>query len=220
MKQPTTSFLTILGVTILSLASAQAWDFSFGYKSVFDANADQYIVGQQTVRKYSEWYNVPPISYWGPSANDAATTLTMHFTFAAPSSRIALTAQLDSANNGFGGYGAASLWGSTDGLNWQLLLNSPTPAAGVFTQVYYNQDVPDSLLGHTAFWLQARMQETGGLTDAPDPSATWSQAQFSRLDPGNPGNIFQLNVMEVPEPATWQLGLGALLALWALRGRR
>jgi MYXO-CTERM domain-containing protein len=112
------------------------------------------------------------------------------------------------------------LWGSKDGASWQLLLDCPAPPSGVLTQLYYNQDVPGLLLGSTSFWLQTRMQETGGLTDAPDPAADWSQAQFSRLNPGNPGNVFQLNVTEVPEPGTWQVGLGGLMALAWLRRRR
>lgn len=210
----------MITAALLSGLQAQAWDFSYGYKNVWDTGADQYIVGQQMVRKYSEWYGTPPMSYWGPSANDAAASLTMHFNFAAPAWEIFLTAQLDSANNGYGAYGSCSLWASTDGTSWQMLLDNPVPAPGNFVQLYYNQDVPAALLGGTSLWLQARMQETGALTQASDPAATWAQAQFSRLDPANPGNVFQINVMEVPEPGAWQLGLGALAALLGVRTRQ
>jgi hypothetical protein len=212
--------LATIALSFLSNIPVQGWDFTYGYKNVWDANATQYVVGQQTVRKYSEWYGTPPMSYWGPSANDVATSLTLHFSFLAPTSEISLTAQLDSANNGYGAWGSCSLWGSKDGTTWQLLLDNPTPAPGNFVQLYYNQDVPGALLGSTSFWLQARMQETGALNQAPDPSATWAQAQFSRLDPANPGNVFQLNVMEVPEPGAYQLGLGALVAVLGWRARR
>jgi serine/threonine protein kinase len=172
----------------------QAWDFSYGFKTIDDAEADRYVVGQRNVRKYSEWQN-PPITYWGPSDNDAPATLTFRFDFAAPASGILLKAQLNSANKNDGSAsGSCSLWGSTNGTSWELLLNDPQPFPGHFFQLYYNQPVPASLLGSASLWLQVRMQETGALP------GVWAQAQFSRLDPAEPGNIFQLNVMERPQP--------------------
>ena len=112
MKTLNLRLFAAMAVAVLSTASAHAWDFSFGYKSVFDTNATRYIVGGQTVRKYTEWQH-PPITYWAPSANDAASTLTMRFDFVAPSSEISLLAELISANNGYA-YGSSSLWGSTN----------------------------------------------------------------------------------------------------------
>jgi len=58
----------------------------------------------------------------------------------------------------------------------------------------------DVLAAARAETTHAREALTGGLTEAPDPRATWAQAQFSRLDPGDPGNIFELKVRERPTP--------------------
>jgi len=62
MKSLLLRTVTVGFAIILGSSPASAWDFSFGYQNVFDANADLYIVGQQNVRKYMEWQS-PPASY-------------------------------------------------------------------------------------------------------------------------------------------------------------
>ncbi len=193
--------------------------FTYNYQTVFDANADTYIVGRQNVAKYSEWQS-PPVTYWGPSANDVAASLTMHFSFAAPTTQISLYATLLSANwqpAGRSDYGYSSIWASTDGASWQLLLDDPTPTgpAPIATAGIYNQNVPNSLLGATDFWLQVRMWTTASLVDPNPAPYNWTDAQFSRYDPNNPptsGNNFLLSVRTVPEPGAFGLGAFAVLA--------
>lgn len=199
---------TAICASALIAATAQAWDFSYDYQTVFDANADQYIVGQQNVRKYSEW-QAPPVTYWGPSANDVPAVLTSRFTFSAPAAEIFLSARLNSSSYlDRGDYGSSSLWASTDGTSWQLLADCPVPTGSrdlIGREVYYNQAVPASLLGATEFWVQVRMQEHGALATAPDPRATWADAQFGRWDGAARG--FQLNATLVPEPSAFALVL-------------
>ena len=205
---------TLIVYCALALMSftARAWDFSYGYQTVYSPNADTYIVDQQNVTKISEWQS-PPITYWGPSGNGVQGVLTSRFDFSAPTTEVFLNASLTSFNwiGGAGsGYGSSSLWGSTDGSSWQLLLDDPTPPNGTGgVAMTYSQDVPASLLGGTSFWLQVRMQEASDYSIAAD-------GQFGRADGSAPGNIFELDAMLAPEPSS--LGLGLLGASMALAG--
>ena len=208
---------TAICASALLTAAAHAWDFSYGYQTVFDANADWYIVGQQNVRKYSEW-QTPPVTYWGPSANDVPAVLTSRFTFSAPTAEIFVSARLNSSSYlDRGDYGASSLWASMDGTSWQLLADCPVPTGSrdlIGRQVYYNEAVPASLLGADEFWIQVRMQEHGALATAPDPRATWADAQFGRWDGAAGG--FQLSATLVPEPSAGALILSACALFYFL----
>src|ERR1035438_4957210 len=135
--------LLAAGIILPCTLSAQG-TFSSSYLTVFDSHASDYIVSADNVQRYSEWQS-PPVTYWGPSANDVLGTLTYEFPFGAPSSQISLTASLASfnfvwgnANGYFGsGTGSSSLWASTDGSSWQLLLDDPTPQNWVDSYLNY-----------------------------------------------------------------------------------
>ena len=81
-------------------AAAGAWDTSYSYQTVFDANAATYIVGQENVRRYMEWQD-PAVTYWGPAANDVTGILTSRFTFSAPTADMALRFRLNSSKSRF-----------------------------------------------------------------------------------------------------------------------
>lgn len=200
MRRTILLFVSLVTFTLPS-AHAAAWDFVYGYQTVFDTNADNYIVGTQKIRKYSEWQD-PPVTYWGPSANDVPASLTSCFTFAAPTWKVHLRAALSAYNYPWrGDYGFSSLWGSTNGSFWQLLLDNPIPASSgepASSAQVYDQDLPTTLLESRSLWLQVRLQEHNALPDAGDPRASWADAQFSRLEPPGSGNVFQVNVMLRP----------------------
>ncbi len=220
----------IHGLVALISATAAVPGFAGGlvytYQTVFDANADTYIVDQQNVKKYSEW-QVQPVTYWGPSANDVNASLTMRFSFSAPTAQASLNAELTAANwinGGRSDYGSSSLWGSTDGVTWQQLAIAEVATGAPFigTNVVYGQNLPGSLLGGTQLWLQVRMFTHDSLVSAyPDPAASWADAQFSRYDPNTPpvpANVFELNVITVPEPSSIALAVLALLGFgWRVK---
>jgi len=208
MKSLLLQTVTVGFAIILESSSASAWDFSFGYQNVFDANADLYIVGQQNVRKYMEWQS-PPATYWGPSANDVQGFLTLRFDFAKPTASAFLLAETMASNYGpRGDYGFCSIWGSKDGTNWQLLQDNPIPSGNpISSDLFYNQLLPGSLLGGNSIWLQVRMQEHNAGPDIQPPTSSFADAQFSRFEQSG-SNLFELDVSLVPEPAA-----SALLAL-------
>lgn len=180
-------------------------DFIYGYKTVLSANADQYVVGIQNVRKYDE--GTPGASYWAPISNDVIGLLTQKFVFSAPTTEIYLYTQLASYNFGGGRNGATSVWGSTDGASWQLLLDNPTPAS-IDSYVYYDQNLPNSLVGTDTLWLQTRFLSHG-----------WTiMAQSTHFGQGNSFNGFQLNANIAPEPSSIALlGISGASLLFARR---
>ncbi len=214
----------IAATCALSSTTARAWDFSYSYTTVNDANALAYVVGQQNVARYNDWTGS---SYWGPTLNDGLATLTSRFTFSGPTAEVFLHARLESYNwtgSGRPDYGFSSLWASTDGSSWQLLLDCPTPSSSTgFFNAVYNQDIPSSLLGSSELWLQARMEQHAAFIFDPSDAAAWTDAQFSRFDgpgvnPPSTGNAFELNATLVPEPTVARLALLATgLLCWRLR---
>jgi hypothetical protein len=224
MKTNTHRLFAILSALALGAGAVRAWDFSYTYQTVNSANAMSYVVGTQNLRTVNDWTGS---TYWGPYGNDVQATVTSKFTFSAATTEIFMHSRIQAYNWG-SHYGFTSLWGSTDGNNWQLILNDPTPSTyGSGGDTVYNQDLPLSFTGSTAFWLQARMQQHGAIINFSDPAAAWTDSQYSRYDgpginPPSTGNIFELDAMVVPEPAAWQFGLAAFGVAWgfAHRNRR
>ncbi|PWU18306.1 MAG: hypothetical protein C5B50_09535 [Verrucomicrobia bacterium] len=225
MKIPVLSTFTFLA--LVGVNSASAWNFTYTYQTVNSANSSNYIVGMQHIQAYNEWTGS---SYWGPNANDVQATITSKFTFSAASTEIFLNTRLQAYNwagNGRSDYGFTSLWGSTDGSNWQLIVDDPTPAAyGAVNNVVYNQDLPSNFLGNTTLWLQVRMQQHAAPLFAPGDAAGFTDSQYSRYDgpginPPSTGNIFELDANVVPEPVGWQLiGLGLGMSGYVFRRKR
>ena len=193
--------LFLVGIFLTCEAVAQN-NFTFSYLTVFDSQASDYIVSAVNVQRYSEWQS-PPVTYWGPSASGVLGTLTYKFTYGAPSAQISLNAALASFNFGGTETGSSSLWASTDGSSWQLLLNDPTPQSEA-SYLHYNQNVPSSLLGTTSIWFQVQMEEDSLPSD-------FALAQFSRSATDQPNDVFNITVTEAPEPsAAWLVLVGGL----------
>ncbi len=213
-KQSMKTTLPILAVlafaTVLQpndSTAAPIVDFVYGYKTVLSANADEYVVGIQNVRKYDE--GTPGASYWAPISNGVIGLLTQKFVFSAPTTAIYHYSQLASYNFGGGNYGATSLWGSTDGSSWQLLLDNPTPVS-IDSYVYYDQNLPNSLVGTDALWLQTRFLSHG-----------WTiMAQSTHAGQGNSFNMFQLNANLAPEPTSLALLVVSASFMLSVRRRR
>jgi hypothetical protein len=178
----------------LSAFHARAYDFTFGYTNVFASNALQYVVGQTNIQRTDEGGGGD--TYWKPINNGMPASLTQKFTFPRPTAQVFLAAHLSIFNFGSGTYGSGSLWASKDGTNWVSLLNAPTPA-GIATNYTYATNLPNSLIGGTQIWIQARLQTTG----------LNNQAQFQRAYNGNPTQYpaFALDVTYAPSYAPSQI---------------
>ena len=116
---------------ITEVCAQESWDFEYGYKHVDQDNAEDYLFETSNTRIYSEWHD-PPVTYWGPSANDVTGTITYKFEFDRPTEKIHLKASIASFNfpqPGFAGTGKGdtSLWASVDNAEWVELVYNPLP---------------------------------------------------------------------------------------------
>jgi hypothetical protein len=174
----------LIAVLAVVTSSGLAWDFEYGYRSVFSPNADTYVVDQSTVRKTdSGFYNFyQPIGFAG--------TVTYKFLFDAPVASAFLHANV-AADYFPEQQGSAGLFASKDGQTWVNLLFHEGETDHL-TVAEYDQELPSSVLGADQLWIQARM--SGGF---PFPEF----AQFSRSDERLPTDVFQLKATLVPEPS-------------------
>lgn len=187
-------FRAFLGVAVLAAMVTTArgqWDFQFGYTNVFDANALNHVVEQVNIQRVDEG-NWPGFdqSYWCPINNGVEARLTQKFTFDRPTASIFLKDSLGSWNFGNGNYGSGSLWASKNGNDWVFLIDAPTPSFDFGTN--YNSYLPNSLVGASEIWIQARLNTSG-----------WNiLAQYDRSADPSAGNRFELsaNLVTVPEP--------------------
>jgi len=150
--------------------------FSYDLFFVNQPDADKYLVSQSHVRKYSEWQQPYPVTYWGPTDNGVDANLTFKFPLKQKASRIDLFANMATFNflqGGGSGTGCASLWGSKDGKKWTLLLDNPVPNR-IDSVKTFDSQLPDSLLGANEIWVQVRLRVDGA------PNTSFTTAQFAR----------------------------------------
>ena len=191
MKSQMTKPNLLLGITALAAmvttAQAQSWDYIFSYQNVYSPNALNYVVEQVNIQRTSEG----AITYWNPASDGAEARLTQRFLFPYPTAQAFLHMEYIYAANFGIASGSGSLWGSIDGTNWVVLVDVPTPAFDAGGA--YSTNLPNSLLGSTQLWIQARLQTTG-----------WNiLAQFLRYDMSRTNNAFDLKVKYAAEPQSW-----------------
>jgi hypothetical protein len=195
--------------------------FTYGFQDVYSSNALEYIVGENNIQRTQEPITAnTDVSYWNPINNGQTSSLTFEFTFAQPTTSISLYATLASFNFGDGEFGSGSLWASTDGENWTLLMDAPTPAYPGYEYglgYTFDANLPTPLIGATDIWIQAQLDTSG-----------WDiLSQFSRQDTAanngtgynNGGNIFELDatLAPVPEPSSAMLAVVGVVLLLAFR---
>lgn len=162
--------------------------FSFGFKHINEKGADKYLVSKLRMKKYTEWQS-PPITYWGPSANDKKSNLVYKFDFGSPAKSIHLKVDTSSwdFNNEPGGVGrgATAIEVSLDGRKWIALQNSLEPRKWGEDCVY-NDLLPAELLGSRILWLRIRFFTEGS------PAGSYTVAQFGRSTAASATNVFSI----------------------------
>jgi hypothetical protein len=173
MKKITQFWITILIIFCIGSAAGQSWDYEFKFLNVFQPTATAYIVEQTNAVRFDEG----SVKYWKPSANNLEARITQRFSFSAASTQISLKAYLSLYN------GSATLWGSTDGSNWILIKTAIVAGDGA-----YEGNLPESLIGSSTLWIQARLLSINSTIEA----------QFLRHDDADPRDVFSLRVSFSP----------------------
>jgi len=88
--------------------------------------------------------------------------------------------------------GHAFLYGSTDGHTWQMLDEVPPPDVNQAAGGGWSGPLPQMFIGATDIWLEARLYSYG--PSAPRGGVYCNTAQFSRWDPAQTSNTFELEV--------------------------
>jgi hypothetical protein len=158
IKYPMKALRSIAIPTIFFLAICHGYgtSFTYSYSDVFDASAEDYLVSQSNVQKVNQGI----VHYYSPITIDTPALLTYHFELSETITDASLFAHLASYNFGGDSFGFGSLWGSTDGTSWQLLMDASTPSS-IAQGYFYDQSLPSSLLGDSNIWIQVRMQASG-----------------------------------------------------------
>jgi len=192
--------MVIAGWMQVGFGQNLTWDFEYGYRHVGQDNAEDYLFETSDVKIYSEWHD-PPVTYWGPSANDVGGTITYKFEFQKPTEAIHVKANISSFNFPQPGYigagkGETSLWGSIDNIEWIELLYNPLPSK-VDSYMTYDELLPESLVGEKVIYIQALLEVWESVLSA------YTTAQFSRSSSAADEDIFNIKVMlESSEPKT------------------
>ena len=170
-------------------------EFLYSFNHVNEAGADDYLVSNTNMRRYSEWQS-PPLTYWGPSSNDQEGQLVYKF----PLSGLTTSASLYASSPTWdfftepGGYGrgASALEVSNDGETWVSLHNNLEPRnwGGDWT---FDDALPAEALGTTELWVRMRFYVENA------PNSSYTVAQFGRSTSAATTPAFGLNVTMTTE---------------------
>jgi hypothetical protein len=167
--------------------------FSYGFGSPESVNALDYVAATSNAEVAHEEEG----RYWRPmvGAQTLAATnpgvVTFHFPFDGSIVGGRLLVVLTNFHFTYS-QGHSYLYGSTNGVDWQLLSEIEPPAQGGYNQGGWNGDLPDMFIGASDIWLEARMFSYGPRAEE---GGVWcNTAQLCRWDPSHTGNTFELEV--------------------------
>ncbi len=183
-------FLSVLflftAITAKHTNSSYGVDFHYEFETVFSPNADQYLIGQVNMMKVSEGGQ---ITYWCPTVSTGQGELIYKFDFPVVSNDINLKFRLSDFNFG-SSYGDASVFGSVDGVSYNLISHLSTPGPPwpyPSDDVFFNYPLGSEFLGQDKLFLKVQLNVVNSNV----------MAQFLRSD-GHPQNYYRPWFSETP----------------------
>jgi len=165
--------------------------FRFALRDVNQETADAFLTKNVGMKKWTDQFMFPRVSYWAPIANNSEGTLTYRFDFGGTADSIHLRVVSDcwdfSREAGGVGRGASAVELSRDGENWIALENNIEPRRwGVPIAIASN--VPDEFLGAGTLWVRVRCITEGAPVDN-----GYNVAQFARTRPDRKAVAFEVS---------------------------
>jgi len=167
--------------------------FSYDYGDPAGPSARDYIVSVSNAEVGIEG----SAHYWRPimGAEEFVDTepgvITYHFPFDRPIVSGHLYATLAVWHFWYS-RGHAFLYGSTDGEDWELLVEAQPPELDQGRGANWNGDLPEMFIGETDIWLQGRLYSYG--PKAASGGIYCNTAEMSRWDANGPATSFELEV--------------------------
>ena len=172
--------------TVVVTPAATSW--TYGFRHVFDSNADRHLVENVGMRKYSEILyppELPRTTYWGPAANNAEGRLVYRFDLPGTTQAVRLTMAFSSLILGQA-RGAFAVDVSRDGTAWVTLRNNLEPR-NWGDSWSMNGQLPESVLGTSKIFVRMRF-----LTEN-FSNVTSTIAQFGRSTVVATANVFEID---------------------------
>ena len=167
----------------MSAMSEVRHSFKHSFSHLNQQGADDHLITQSGIKKYSEWQN-PPITYYGPSENNQEGKLTYKYSFEGTVKKAAIKLRLSAWNWGKSTFGEGSAWVSKDGANWVKILNRENPISGGKTSTF-NELLPNEVLGSNELFLQIRLKVYNSSV------VSYTNSQFGRADSNSNDDIFR-----------------------------
>jgi len=164
--------------------------FRFAIRDIHQVGADAFLVDDSGMRKWTDQFMFPRVSYWAPKANGREARLVYRFDFGGTARSIHLQCRSDcwdfSREPGGVGRGASALEVSRDGRNWITIENNVEPRRWG-RGIAVDGDLPTPALGGRSLWLRVRCITEGAPVDG-----GYNVAQFGRTRPGTFEPVFEL----------------------------
>ncbi len=167
--------------------------FSYGFASPASANGLNYVAATSNAEIAQEgvfWYWRPMVGAEFLDETDPGV-ITFHFPFDSPVVNGRLVARMTTFHWDYS-QGHGYLYGSTDGVDWQLLSEVGPPAHGEYSIGGWSGDLPEMFIGARNIWLEARLYAYG--PTAYVGGVRCNTAEFSRWQEGQTSNTFELEV--------------------------
>ena len=178
VSAPTSFFSAAPDLAARHTAAPNTASFYYGFRSVFQKNADEYLVESSGMKKWEDTFMSRAVSYWGPSGNDAEGRLVYRFQFPGETTRIHVKASSPcwdfTKEPGGIGRGVSALEASRNGEEWLVLRDNLKPRNwGEDWSI--DESLSRELVNGKELWLRMRFYTE----DAPVPRG-YTVAQFGR----------------------------------------
>ena len=187
---PMRVFPTVPDIAARQTAAPNTASFSYGFRSVFQKNADEYLVESAGMKKWEDKFINPAVSYWGPSGNGAEGRLVYRFRFPGEATRIHVKASSPcwdfTKEPGGVGRGVSALEASRDGKVW-IVLRDNLESRQWGKDWSIDESLSRELVNGKGLWLRMRFYTE----DAPAPRG-YTVAQFGRSSAEATEDVFHV----------------------------